>query len=141
MKSTAVLVLATVILAACGNPGGSDRVEFTFTPVPYKDYPALGRPVSVDENCHAYLADEVGVHAAPEGAAAVAAFLRDSGLEVGSPLNTVTGVYMTVRVPVGSVPDALKFITSNERVTLAEPSLIIGGHLGERLFGCKEVAG
>jgi hypothetical protein len=136
MKLFAVLLSPFLLLAACGSPDSQDDVEFTFTPVAYKQYEPLGRPVYVNEKCQAFTADEVGVAVSDEHKSEVVSFLRAAEFELYHSYETIWGWQIELRVPVGSVPDALTFISANENVIRAEPNGL--GSAGETLFGCKE---
>jgi len=145
LKNTALLLISTISIVlfwACGDPqGGDDTVVFTYTPVPVRTFEGAP-PVSVDERCAAFVADEVGVIVAPENAESFSAWLESIGFGEKQSTPHDNDVTFLVSVPAGSVPDAVRLIAGQEGVIVAEPNYLgtLPGEtpIGERIFGCKE---
>lgn len=107
-----------ILVAACGDPAGPQD-PFTFDPVPYVTIPS-GTPVSVDPmTCDVFVANEVIVYVEPdrlspfkEWLAAMEFTVLDEGIHFDN-----DPVLVLVGVPVGSVPDAVRFLARVHGVT------------------------
>jgi len=142
MSERSLLLVAGLLLGVCGDPqGGDDTDVFTFTPVPV--WTSVGTPfVSFNERCAAFVADEVLVRLAPQQREAFEGWADHIGFTIRSSRESSSGVTMTVGVPEGSVPDAVRLIAQQPGARISEPSYLGGlpedPSLGE-LLGCTPV--
>ena len=127
------LLMTASIVVACGSPDAPPR-EFVFTPVPYtvlpeeaRDQcraPGCGEAVSAGESGLKYFADFVIVQVDEARERAFRKWADSYGFDVQHGLtNQVEGhVVLAVKVPRGSVPDAIRLIEDQPGVISAEPN-------------------
>jgi hypothetical protein len=155
------VVRAVAVTAACGNyrPNG---IEFRFTPVPVMS--PYGTPVSLTADCRVFPADQVDAALDVPQRKGFERWLNDIGFTVrgkvgpeehtvlvlGSPISVTDRVDYSIRVPLGSVPDAITLIKKQPGVIDADANyygtndlLLTGPDLAtqqarfEAVFGCK----
>jgi hypothetical protein len=141
MRLVAVLAVVLLVLgAACGNGRRGASQKFVFTPVPYTmvDGPE-GSPVPVSlpptvtaAHCFPYIADEVGVFVDPDHVVAFKSWMSTIGFSVRDEQQAApppSPTYIAVRVPLGSVLDAVALIRRQPGVIAADPNSL--GHAPE----------
>jgi hypothetical protein len=138
--------LAALLVFGCGAPTGPERIEFTFTPVAVYTVVATPTrveeaPLSLDENCVAYIADEVLVVLEAARTEEFNTWLADVGFTIRRSFEGAMGHHVTVVVPLGSVPDAVNLVARQTGVISARKNsnLAEGGGLGQ-LTGCTPAA-
>ena len=134
--------------AACGDPQGGPA--FTFDPVPIytvlaSDAPFeefRGAPVYLDEDCGVHIADRIGAVVLEDSEPELNNWIRSVGFEViwRDPADTTHGpaVWLQIRVPAGSAPDAAAATSARMGVLVASPvGLVPARNLG---FPCTPTA-
>lgn len=116
-------MLGAVLFAACGSPDDGEDT-FTFDPVPYVEW-FDGRLVSVDpDSCAPYIADEVLVVVEPERTNEFESWVTAFGWEVKWDSPGRSFDLVLVRVPLGSVPDAIGEVKQLSYVLGADPAYV-----------------
>lgn len=116
-----------MLAIACSNYH-PNKITFHFTPVPVVvSDRTLGTPVSIDPTtCDAFTADRVGVSVDAKERVNFERWLADIDFQVIGARTIATNdpaQFYDVRVPGGSVPDAITLITKQRGVRKAEPDL------------------
>jgi hypothetical protein len=133
------LAFAIAVVSACGHPG-PERIEFVFTPIAVKTIDG-SPPLSIDDNCAVFVADEVIAIVEIDEAREFGAWLKGIDFEDKRVSTTMSDATFVVAVPAGSVPDAIPIIRTQDGVIAADPNYLAvppgTAPLGGRLFGCK----